>query len=124
MIYLASPYSHPDAAVREHRFQMACRAAARLMRDGHTVFPPICHSHPIAQYGLPTDWSFWERQDREHLARCDEVVVLLLDGCRESRGVRAEIRLAEALGKPVRYLIPEGVVVSPTMARVAQRGGL
>ncbi len=34
MIYLASPYSHPDVAVREARFHAACRAAAEFMRDG------------------------------------------------------------------------------------------
>ena len=28
MIYLASPYSHRDARVREARFDAACRAAA------------------------------------------------------------------------------------------------
>jgi len=94
------------------------------MRVGHTIFAPICHSHPIARFGLPTDWSFWERQDREHLARCDEVVVLLLDGWRESRGVQAEIRLAENLGKPVRYLVPDGGNVAPTLARVAEGGGV
>ncbi|MFQ5732136.1 MAG: DUF1937 family protein [Planctomycetaceae bacterium] len=128
MIYLASPYSHPDPAVRERRFQAACLAAAQLMRASHTVFAPIVHSHPLVDYGLPTDWSYWERQDREHLARCDEVVVLLLDGWRESRGVQAEVRLAENLGKPVRYLVPDalpdaGGDGSPTLARVAKGAG-
>ena len=91
MIYLASAYSHPDPDVREQRFFEACRAAARLMRAGKAVHAPICHSHPIARFGLPTEWSFWEATDREHLARCTEVVVLLIDGWRESEGVRAEI---------------------------------
>jgi len=94
------------------------------MRAGHVVFSPIAHSHPIARFGLPTDWAYWERQDREHLARCDEVVVLLLDGWQESRGVQAEIRLAETLGKPVRYLIPDGGDVPPTLARVAREAGV
>ncbi|GIW55540.1 MAG: hypothetical protein KatS3mg082_1944 [Nitrospiraceae bacterium] len=34
MIYLASPYSHPDPAVREERFHAACRAAAALLLAG------------------------------------------------------------------------------------------
>jgi hypothetical protein len=104
MIYLASPYSHPDPAVREKRFRDACRAAVALMQTGHAVFSPIAHSHPLVEHGLPTDWSFWERHDREHLARCDEVVVLMLDGWQESIGVREEIRIARELGKPVRYV--------------------
>lgn len=119
VVYLASPYSYPDPAVREGRFQAACRAAARLIKAGRIVFAPVVHSHPIAQYGLPTDWPDWETQDRAHLARCDELVVLLLDGWQESRGVQAEIRIAGELGKPVRYLATEDATGSPTLAHVA-----
>ena len=67
MIYLASPYSHPDATVREARFQAACRATASLIRAGHEVFSPIAHSHPLAAFGLPTDWSFWESQAKWYI---------------------------------------------------------
>lgn len=117
MIYLASPYSHPDAAIREERFHAACRAAAQLMRTGNAVYAPICHSHPIARFGLPTEWSFWEATDREHLARCTEVVVLLIDGWQESEGIQREIRIAKGLRKPLRYLDPPGTV---TLAHVAK----
>ncbi|MCP4786572.1 MAG: DUF1937 family protein [Fuerstiella sp.] len=48
MIYLASPYSHSDANIREKRFRDVCRTAARLMRNGDVVFSPIAHGHPIA----------------------------------------------------------------------------
>jgi nucleoside 2-deoxyribosyltransferase len=107
MIYLASPYSHPDATVRDARFQAVCRAAAALIRAGQHVFSPIAHSHAIATYGLPTDWAYWESAARAHLETSDEVVVLTLDGWRESIGVAAEIAIAAELGKPVRYLAPE-----------------
>lgn len=107
MIYLASPYSHPDPAVREHRFRKACRVAALFMRTGQAVFSPIAHGHCICTYGLPTDWRFWEPFDRQMLERCDEVAVLMLDGWRESVGVRAEIQIASERGKPVRYVAPE-----------------
>jgi len=119
MIYLASPYSHPNPAIREQRFQAACRAAARLMRAGNLVFSPIAHGHSIAAHGLPTDWRFWERFDREQLARCDEVVVLTMDGWRESAGVQAEIRIAGELSKPVRYLALEATGL-PTLAQTAK----
>ncbi len=119
MIYLASPYSHPDSAVREQRFRAVCQAAARLMRKGEVVFSPIAHGHPIALHGLPTDWRFWERHDREQLMRCDEVVVLMLDGWRESEGVQAEIRIAAEFRKPVRYLEPEARRLA-TLAHMAK----
>ncbi len=103
MIYLCSPYSDPDPGVREQRFQAACAVAARLLREGHHVYSPVVHGHPLVRYGLSADWSFWERHDRQHLKACDEVVVLTLDGWKESIGVQAELRHAGVLGKPVRY---------------------
>ena len=109
MIYLASPYSHPDHAVREARFQAACRAAAFLIRQGKTVFSPVAHSHPICCFGLPGDWGFWQRHDLEHLATCNEVVVLKLDGWQQSRGIQAEVARARALGKPVSFIEPTPV---------------
>lgn len=119
MIYLASPYSHPDAMIRRQRFHAACRVAANLLASGMAVFSPIVHGHPLVRHGLPTDWSFWERFDRDHITRCDEVVVLMLDGWRDSVGVAAEIRIAGELGKPVRYLAPDAPG-SPTLAHVAK----
>ncbi|MEX1230840.1 MAG: DUF1937 family protein [Planctomycetaceae bacterium] len=120
MIYLASPYSHPDPAVRESRYRLACHAVAILLHAGLTCYSPIVHSHPLAQYGFPTDWAFWEPHNREHLARCDELVVLTIRGWQESVGVAAEVALAEELGKPVRYSHFGGLVPkSPTLAHVA-----
>jgi nucleoside 2-deoxyribosyltransferase len=121
VIYLASPYSHPDPAVREERFRAACRATAALLRAGEVVFSPIVHSHPLVAFELPTAWSFWERIDRAFLERCDEVVALMLDGWEESVGVREEIAIARALAKPVRFLDPEATG-SPTFAHVASEG--
>ena len=120
MVYLASPYSHPDLNVREERFRAACQAAADLMREGHLVFSPVAHTHPIAQFGLPAEWAFWESQDRHFLERCDEAVVLTLDGWEDSAGVLAEIQIAKELDKPVRYLAPEGL----TLARAAKENEL
>jgi hypothetical protein len=98
------PYSHPDAQIREQRFQAACAIAAGLLLDGHHVYSPVVSGHPLVRYGLSAEWSFWEQLDRQHLERCDEVVVLMLDGWRESIGVQAELRHASVLGKPVRYV--------------------
>jgi hypothetical protein len=119
MIHLASPYSSPSAVVRRCRWWEACRATASLIRSGHVVFSPIVHSHPLVDHGLPVDWNWWERFDREYLQRCDELVVLTLDGWEESVGVAAEICLAQELGKPVRYLEPADAACATTLAHVA-----
>lgn len=103
MIYLASPYFDPDPTVRQNRFDMACRAAAHLMRLGLNVFSPIAHSHSIARYGLPVDWVFWERLDREYLTFCERMIVLKIPGWKESRGVTKEIEIMTESGKPILY---------------------
>lgn len=121
MIYLASPYSHPDPAVREQRFRAACRATVALLCAGEHVFSPIVHSHPLVAFAMPTAWAFWERIDRAHLERCDEVMVLMLDGWAHSVGVREELRIARELGRPVRFLEVDATG-SPTLAHVASEG--
>ena len=104
MIYLCSPYTSDDPAVRQRRSEAACRAAAELIRRGHEVFSPIAHSHAICAFGVPLDWRFWSRHDRRYLEACDEVAVLMLDGWQQSVGVQAEATIARELGKPVTYL--------------------
>jgi hypothetical protein len=107
LIYLATPYSHPDAEVREHRFREVNRVAADLMRDGLHVFSPISHTHPIAVAGdLPKDWEFWQAYDRTVLSACSKVMVLMQDGWRESTGVQAEIEIAREMGLPVEFIEP------------------
>ena len=104
-IYLACPYSHPDPAVREARFEAVNRAAAQLMRLGHSVFSPISMTHPIAEAAdLPKGWDFWAAQDLPFLEWCDKVVVLMLPGWKESTGVDEEVRIALDMGKIVEYI--------------------
>ena len=105
LIYLATPYSHEDATVREMRFKEVNKCAASLMGSGMHIFSPISHTHPIAVEGdLLKGWEFWEKYDRKMLASCDGVIVLQQDGWKESTGVQAEIKIAEELGIPVEYI--------------------
>ena len=104
MIYLASPYSHPDAAVRHARFLAVCETAATMMRAGLLVFSPIAHSHPIAEFGLPKGWDFWEEYDMAFIEMCYECAVLCIDGWEESKGVQAEVELFRQAGKPVTHI--------------------
>lgn len=107
LVYLAAPYSHPDPAVREARFQAANRAAGAMMAEGLHVFSPISHTHPIALCcDLPLGWDYWEAFDRAILSRCSSVVVLRLDGWKESTGVRHEMAIAAELDLPVSFRDP------------------
>lgn len=107
MIYLACPYSDPDPAVMEQRFDAVCRKAGELMNQGHVVYSPIAHCHPIAtRVDLPRTWDFWERFDREMLRNAREIWILKLPGWETSAGVKAERQIAIELGIPVREIEP------------------
>ncbi|RKY70130.1 MAG: hypothetical protein DRP97_04255 [Candidatus Latescibacterota bacterium] len=107
-IYLASPYSAINPAIREARHLSVCRKAGELMRAGYIVFSPIAHSHPIAEVcELPKDWEFWKKYDKTFIDWCDELWILMLPGWKTSKGVSAEVELAMALGKFIKH-IPRG----------------
>lgn len=100
--YLASPYSlFPDKGAAAH---IAARAAAHLMRNGEVVYSPIVHGHAVATHGLPLDWEFWKAQCQPFVALADKLVVLEMDGWRESTGVQWEIGEFRRAGKPVEFM--------------------
>lgn len=109
LVYLATPYSHPNWEVKKQRYKDASAFAAQLMEEGHLVFCPIAHSHPIETYGMPElksgDW--WLRQDFAILKFCDELIVYQLEGWDTSYGVGKEIEYAKSFGIPVKYREPE-----------------
>lgn len=95
--YVGSPYSHPDPAVRERRFEAVCAKSASLMRQGYTVFSPIAHSHHIATHLHPDllmHNRFWMKQDLPILQFAEKLIVLTLDGWQHSRGLNEECRFA------------------------------
>lgn len=106
MIYLASPYSHTEASVREDRFHKICAIAGKLMEDGNVIFCPIAMGHPIAcaYPSLPTDWEYWKRFGTEFLYASDKLLVAMMDGWDSSAGVIGEIAIAKEMGIPIHYL--------------------
>lgn len=104
MIYLASPYSCSDLLVEMHRFEQAAEAAAYLINKGHMIFSPITHSHPITIRGISGGWVYWKAFDSYMIKVSREVWVLMLDGWEESTGVQAEIGIARALPRTIRYV--------------------
>lgn len=106
MKYLAIPYTDPDPEVMRQRFELANRKAAEFMKQGLLIYSPISHSHPIAQYGLPLDWEYWQHYDQEILSICDELIIVMADGWKESRGIKAETASAIEMGIVVSYALP------------------
>ena len=86
------------------------RAAGWFMNNKHDVhfFSPIAYAHLIAsECTLPYEWHFWEDLDECMLSRCEEFWVLCIPGFKKSTGVSAERKIAERLGLPCRFVIPQ-----------------
>lgn len=121
MKYLASPYTHDNSNVRSLRYDWACKAASHFMLQGTHILSPIAFSHPVAKYGLPTDWAYWAEYDAWCLEVCDELWILMLVGWETSVGVTAEIKIAKKLGMPIRYIHVIGDIDNPIF-RISDAG--
>lgn len=107
MIYLAGPYSHPNAEVRHKRYEALTAKAAELMLEEFVVFSPITHGHAVAEaHDLPTDFEWWESQCLGMLRHASKLLVLTLDGWEQSKGVTAEIVFAREIGIDIEYVRP------------------
>ncbi len=102
-VYLACPYAHDDKPVMEMRFRMANIIAGQLMQMGYFVFSPISHSHPIAENCNmdAVDHEFWLQQDAAIFVHCEIMMILAIDGWRESYGVQREMEWAKSLDMPI-----------------------
>ena len=109
LVYLASPYTHPDPKIEETRFHQAADACGWLFSNckGYFFLSPISHTHPISiRCRLPGEWQYWASYDECLISRCDELWILCIDGFLESTGVSAEKKIAEKTGLPIKYVVP------------------
>lgn len=98
MIYVASPYSHPNPIVEDHRFEVAQEYVAACFRQRLAAFSPIVYCHPIARkHKFPGDAMFWKSFNNNIMRRAEHVHVLQLVGWRESKGVQYELMMAQEL---------------------------
>jgi len=121
MLYLACPYSHPDETVQRQRYHQACRAAAKLMQAGVVVFSPLANSVPAVELGgLELDHAGFLNIDLQILRRCDEVLVLCVDGWQQSLGVQQELGEAIAFQKPVTMIEEKEIEHLPLITKAAR----
>jgi hypothetical protein len=110
LVYLASPLTDPDAEVRHQRSVAVARACGWLMnnRRDFSYLSPIAYAHLIAaECTLPFEWQFWAEIDECLLSRCEEIWVFCIPGFKNSTGVNAERKIAERLGLPCKFVIPQ-----------------
>lgn len=107
LIYLACPYSHPDAEIRNSRVELASLVAAKLMQQGTPVYSPITHGHAVAQHLPPAvsaDHRFWMRHCKPFMEAAREIMVLPMHGWRLSKGVQEELDYFYQSARAVTFL--------------------
>jgi len=103
-IYMPSPYSHQHKHIEKSRFELASYATATLISRGIKVFSPIAYSHPLAiQYKLGLDFEYWQKLNESWIDWADCLLVLMLEGWEQSRGILSEVNYAIDAGKMVYY---------------------
>lgn len=111
MIYLASPYSHPDRSVVIKRYELVCKVAAVLINRGLFVWSPIAQTHVTAtHYAMPTDAEFWKAYNFDFMRRSDAIYILTIDGWQQSKGVAMEIEFARYNHMELRFVNENGDV--------------
>lgn len=99
-IYLSGPMR----GITDFNFPAFDEAAARLRAVGHDVFSPADHDREIIAGTKRTveDLTVRECMRADCAYICDEAeAIFVLPGWELSRGARAEVALAEALGLPI-----------------------
>lgn len=100
--YIASPYTHREPAVVHDRFKKVMHFTADVMQMLVPCYSPIVHCHELAAtHKLPTTFEFWTKHNHAMIDVSMGILVLELDGWRESKGVKDEIDYALANG--IRY---------------------
>lgn len=100
--YLASPYTHPDPAIRDIRATLAYEIAGHLMAKGLYVFSPIHATHGASKrHALPTDHVWWDDFNKSFIHPSAGLIVCTIGGWMESRGVIHEINYARSKDLPV-----------------------
>lgn len=108
MIYVASPYTHPDADVRHERYLLVRDYTADLLKAKVNAYSPIVHCHDMSiECGLPFTADFWENYNFDMIRRCDGLIVLTLDGWEKSVGIKGEMACAGEERIPV-FMLPPG----------------
>lgn len=103
--YLATPYSKYSKGLEE-AFKLACRFAAKVIREGKKIYSPIAHTHPIAIHGGmdPYDHSIWIPVDKPFMAAAYGLIVVMAEGWDESKGIAIEIEEFKKANKPIVYM--------------------
>ncbi len=107
--YISNPYNGTEEQ-KEQRARLAAEVCGKLLKKGIFAWSPIVHNHAMMK--VYDQFSLEERKelvlefDFSLLQEAQGMIVLTIDGWKESYGVNKEIELCEELEIPVTYIDP------------------
>ena len=109
-IYLATPYAHKTARMRQLRARAAARIAGHLLRSNFRVFSPIIHNHQL-KISYLKDWTHmdWMAYDAPFMDMASSMMIGCLPGWELSHGVKSEKEEFELQNKPVLPYDPQSL---------------
>jgi len=107
--YISNPYNGTEDQ-RSARAKIAAEVSGKLLKRGIHAWSPIVHNHALMQ--SYSDFTLEERRtlildfDFSLLLKSKGMIVLTIDGWRESYGVSEELRICGENSIPIKYLDP------------------
>jgi hypothetical protein len=111
--YLGSPYSKFPGGMDEASREVS-RLAGEMILAGIPVFAPISHSHAIAEASRidPASHTIWLPADQPFIDKAHGMVVAMMEGWRDSIGVKHEMDCFRMTERPILFLDPETLTIS------------
>jgi hypothetical protein len=107
--YISNPYNGTEEQ-REERAQIAAKVCGQLLKKDVHAWSPIVHNHSMMK--TYNEFTLEERRtkildfDFSLLKASKGMIVLKIQGWKDSFGVKAEIELCQRLSIPIKYLNP------------------
>ena len=110
--YLATPYTKYHLGTG-HAMAEASRLADKLLDDGIVAYSPIAHCYSLSLFGgsNPNDLARWRLHNARMIQICTGLIVAEMMGWASSDGVMEEIQDFTRLGKPIKALKMNGVLL-------------
>lgn len=121
MIYIAAPYTNETKGVVNARMQYVNDYAALLLKAGKIFYSPLSHTHLIHEeikrqkylgVTTPSDTVLHNKYlklDKFFLHQATEIHMLMIDGWKESKGIRKELAEAALQQIPIKYIEVEEI---------------
>jgi len=102
MCYIAAPYWSSNEVSRTTRRQLTIQYSMMLTSMGILNYSPLLYSEKYKNKKVTEN--YWLTHGKIMVKACNLMIVLMLPGWEDSSGIKGEIKEAEKLGIPVRYV--------------------